>query len=446
VKKKITEYQAQIRTVDAKIDEIKKKAETENREYSAEEQTLLRGYIEEINTLKGKIDLETQLEAAKSNVPTGERLEVVQDAADKPFASLGEYLQAIACAAMPVGDRIGGKPTGVKDPRLLSRMSAEFRAAASGMNEAVPADGGFVVDKDYSTQLIQKAHETGKLINMCQKIPIGEGKNGLRAPYIKETSRATGSRLGGVRVYRKNEAAAGTAARPEFGKFELDLEDMIGLCYATNDLIQDATALGAIVEQGFAQEFGFKLDDEIVRGTGVGQGLGFLNATALTTITKETGQTADTVVIQNINKMWARLWNGSRGRSTWLINQECLPQLEQLSLPVGTGGIPVYLPPGGISGAPYGTMKGRPVMEIEQASALGDAGDISLVDLGEYVLIDKGGVQAAQSLHVLFTTNEMAFRWVYRVNGQPAWASVLTPYKATAGNTVSPFVTLGARA
>lgn len=444
---KLEEHQKRIRDLEARVKAILAKAQAENdRDVTAEELAECKAAQAECRILADKIEV---LNAATSSRPGGDtqgRIEIVADAADKPFDSFGEYLQAIAAAALPRGsDRVGAFTAGVLDRRLISRMDPKYRAA-SGMNEAVPAEGGFLVDKDWSSALIQKAHETGKLVGMCRKIPIGEGKNGIRAPYLKESSRATGSRLGGVRVYRKNEAGAGVHAAPEFGRFELDLEDMIGLCYATNDLIQDATALGAIVEQGFAQEFGFKLDDEIVNGTGAGQGLGFLTAPCLVTVTKETGQTADTINALNINKMWARLWNGSRGRSVWLINQECLPQLEQMTLPAGAGAVPVYLPPGGISGAPYGTIKGRPVMEIEQAAALGDAGDISLVDLNEYVLIDKGGVQAAQSLHVLFTTNEMAFRWVYRVNGQPAWATTLTPYKATSGNTVSPFVTLGARA
>lgn len=287
---KLEEHQKRIRDMEARVKAILAKAEAEgNRDVTAEELAECKAAQAECRILADKIDV---LNAAASSRPGGDsqsRIEIVADAADKPFDSFGEYLQAVAAAALPRGsDRIGRFQAGVLDRRLVSRMSPEFRAAASGMNEATPAEGGFLVDKDWSSGLIEKAHETGKLVSMCRKIPIGEGKNGIRAPYLKESSRATGSRLGGVRVYRKNEAGAGVHAAPEFGRFEMDLEDMIGLCYATNDLIQDATALGAIVEQGFAQEFGFKLDDEIVNGTGAGQGLGFLAAPCLTTITKET--------------------------------------------------------------------------------------------------------------------------------------------------------------
>jgi len=135
----------------------------------------------------------------------------------------------------------------------------------------------------------------------------------------------------------------------------------------------------------------------------------------------------------------------SRLNSVWLINQEIEPQLDTLAVPVGTGGFPVYMPPGGIADAPYGRLKGRPVIAIEQCQALGDAGDIILADFSQYMIADKGGVQSASSMHVLFTTDEMTFRFIYRVDGQPLWNSALTPYKGTS-NTLSPFVTLGARA
>jgi HK97 family phage major capsid protein len=116
-----------------------------------------------------------------------------------------------------------------------------------------------------------------------------------------------------------------------------------------------------------------------------------------------------------------------------------------MTLGVGAGGLPAYMPPGGLSVAPYGTLKGRPIIEIEQCAALGTVGDIMLVDLSQYLTIEKGGLQSASSIHVQFVTDETAFRFVMRNNGQPLWDSPLTPYKGTT-STLSPFITLATRA
>ena len=90
------------------------------------------------------------------------------------------------------------------------------------------------------------------------------------------------------------------------------------------------------------------------------------------------------------------------------------------------GDNPVYLPAGTIATQPYGTLFGRPVIPLEQCSALGDVGDIILADLGEYLLIDKGGINATSSIHVRFLYDENVFRFIYRVDGQPVWNKPLT--------------------
>lgn len=218
----------------------------------------------------------------------------------------------------------------------------------------------------------------------------------------------------------------------------------MGLCYATDELLQDARALESVISDAFAEEFGFKIDDAILNGTGAGQPLGIMNSGALVTVPKETGQAAATIVYENIVKMWARLWARSRQNAVWYINQDIEPQLFRMSLAVGTGGVPVYLPAGGLSQSPYGTLFGRPVISIEHAATLGAAGDILLCDLSQYLLIDKGGINAASSIHVRFLYDESVFRFIYRADGQPIWNSALTPFKGAAAQ--SPFIALATRA
>jgi HK97 family phage major capsid protein len=69
-------------------------------------------------------------------------------------------------------------------------------------------------------------------------------------------------------------------------------------------------------------------------------------------------------------------------------------------------------------------------------------GDLLLASPSQYALITKGGVQAASSIHVRFVYDETAFRFVYRVDGQPVWASSVTANDGS--STISPFVALAA--
>jgi HK97 family phage major capsid protein len=144
-------------------------------------------------------------------------------------------------------------------------------------------------------------------------------------------------------------------------------------------------------------------------------------------------------------KMYSRMFPTSLARAEWYINANIIPQLFTMSLSIGTGGIPVFMPAGGISGQPYNTLFGRPVIAIEQAATLGDAGDIIFADLaGGYILAEKGGIQSDMSIHVRFLYDESVFRFVLRVDGQPVRAASLTPYKGS--DNLSHFIVTAARA
>ena len=351
------------------------------------------------------------------------------------YSSIGHQLLDVARAANP-------DVSGSARAEAIGRLS-KVRAAATGANEGIPSEGGFLVEKDMSNVLSEAAIATGLLSRRCFYIPISANANGLKANLMDETSRANGSRYGGIQVYHAAEAATVTATKPKWRKFEMELHKLFGLMYATDELLQDATALSALVNRWFPGEFGFKLDDVIVSGSGAGQGLGILNSGATVSVPKETGQAAATVAFENIVKMDARLLDSSENSAIWLINRDIKPSLATMTLAVGTGGVPVYLPANAAAGRPFNTLYGREMLSVEQCSTLGTVGDIILADLNEMVFIDKGGIQSAVSIHVQFIYDEQVFRWTYRYDCQPLRKSPLTPYKGS--NTRGPFVTVATR-
>lgn len=419
----------------------------EDRDFTAQEQEqydAILAMVDETKTKLARVEaLQDELRAAPATesqaaplaVAPGASITGGEPATDEqgnPWESFGHQLSAIVEA---------GRPGGRTDERLFV---PEKGAAATGGGANVGSDGGFLIRSQYSDEVYQRAYETGALASRCDRTPIGAGFDSLSVPYIEETSRATGSRWGGVQVYRRNEADTVTANKPKIGEMETKLEDLMGLAYATNRLLRDATAMESIYSKAFSEEFAFRLDDEIYRGSGAGECLGLLNSNALITVAKETGQGAATIQAENLVKMYSRFHAKNRANAVWLYNQDIEPQLYTMGVTVGTGGTPVYMPPGGLSDAPYARLLGRPAIAVEHAESLGTKGDIMLVDLDEYQLIEKGGIEASASMHVRFIYAEMAFRWIMQVNGQPKWKSALTPYKGT--STTSPFVTLAARA
>jgi len=377
--------------------------------------------IEDVATRKAHLS-----EPAPTNDPTP-GLEIGDGPEDRKFNSFGEQLQAVHRAAI-------GTHT---DPRL----GREDRAV-SGHSEGVPADGGFLVQSDFAAGIFKHAHDIGVFFPRCQNTPV-QG-NGLTINVVDESSRVAGSRWGGVLAYWKPEAGTATAQEVKLAQIELKLRKLIAISYATDELLEDTSALGPMISQAFAEEISFMVDDALFRGDGAAMPLGIINAACFVSQAIESGQDADTLVYENLVNMWSLLPPRSQQNAVWQIPQDALPQLMLMTLDVGTAGVPVYLPPGGASGAPYGTIFGRPVIVNEFSPALGDANDVTLADWSQYQVITKGGLKAANSAHVKFAEDEMAFRFTYRVDGQPLWKSAVTPFKSS--NDISPFIGLAERA
>lgn len=354
------------------------------------------------------------------------------------YNHLGEQLLDVMAVANP------NKGTS-QWANAMERLT-KVQAAASGANETIPSEGGFLVEKDSATILSDNSIATGLLSRRCFHVPLSENSNGLKLKLMKETSRANGSRYGGIQAYWAAEADTVTATKPTFREATWELKKLFGLFYATEEILKDASAMAAVVNRWFPMEFGFKIDDAIFRGTGGGIPSGILNAGCTVSQAIETGQVraTDPILYKNCANMYARLLNSSDDNAVWLINRAMMPSLMMMTMPVGTGGSAVFLPSGGASVSPYMTLFNKSIIPIEQCEAPATVGDIVLADLKEYLIIDKGGIQNSVSIHVRFIYDEQTFKWTYRIDGAPIRNAVLTPYKGDASWTQGPFVTLAA--
>lgn len=349
------------------------------------------------------------------------------------FQTFGEFAAEIRTAGMRKA------PT----QRLINTFQNDSYAAIIGMNEGIASEGGALVPPAFSQSIMSRVYAADGLLGRCDSYTIPG--DSMTWPRNLESSRATGSRAGGVRTYWRGEGNAPSTSFPKFGKFTLNPHKLISLAGVTDELLRDASSnvLEQYLNRAFTEDISFEVNAAIVAGTGAGQPIGIKDASCAVSVSKESNQVAATIVPANIVKMWSRLWAGCRGNAVWLINQDIEPQLNLMSFGLGTAGVMMYLPPGGLSSAPYATLMGRPVIPVEQCETLGTKGDIILCDLMQYIVASNGGPVAATSMHLYFDTDQMAYRMTFRIDGAPWWASALTPYKGTA--TQSCIVTLATR-
>lgn len=344
------------------------------------------------------------------------------------FKNFGEFAMCVKAAG-------GDGPDGGAVTRLQNALTTYG-------NEGSGADGGFLVPPDFRRDIAVKVMGEESLIARTDRMVTSS--NSLVLP--KDETTPYGST--GIQAYWESEAGQKTQSKPVLGQNALRLNKLIALVPVTDELLEDAPAIDSYLRRKTPEVMTAKLNTAIFNGTGVGQPLGFLKSPSLITVAKESGQAADSILYANIVNMYSRMRAGSLPNSVWLINQSILPQLLTMAFDPGAtaGKVPVFLPASGAAGAPYGTLLGRPILPIEAASALGDLGDINFVDLSQYLTATKGNdIKTDVSIHLFFDYDVTAFRFVFRVTGQPWWNSPVTP-QASGAATLGQFITLAERA
>jgi HK97 family phage major capsid protein len=344
-------------------------------------------------------------------------------AIDKEFKGSGDYFASIWHNRQ-------------KDASLQAKLVRVRNAFSS----TVPSEGGFLVPETLRSELLRVSLETSVVRPRARVIPMETLR--VPIPAIDSTSNVS-SVYGGIVGYWTEEGAALTASQASFGRVVLDAKKLTAYTEAPNELISDSlVSFQALIDQIFPEALGFYEDDAFLNGTGVGEPLGVLNGTAAISVTKETGQAADTIVWENIIKMYARMLPQSLSRAVWVASIDTFPELATMALTVGTGGGPVWLS-NGVEGPPM-TILGRPVIFTEKAPVIGDAGDINLIDFGFYLIGDRQVMSAQSSEHYKFGNDMTAYRIIERVDGRPWLNSAITPKNN--GATLSPFVKISARA
>ena len=310
---------------------------------------------------------------------------------------------------------------------------------------------GTLIPHGFSTEILDRQKQVNPILSRAMFIPMETPK--LDIPYLEsfDESGTNNAVYGAVVWYWTGEEAQFTGSNAESGAVELVLRTCTGLARVTGTMMKHSPrSIEAILRTAFDYGMSRMINRVAIRGTGAGQPLGVLNsATSRIEVAKETNQTADTFIYDNIGTMLARLYSPDDGigDGVWYANKTVLPQILKLSLAVGTGGSGVFLTNNQIQPRPGLSLLGLPLEFSSQMSAVGDAGDVGLFDWRQYLVgmpAGEGeGAEFAFSIHLYFDYNHTAFRFIFEMDGQPWWPDNFRPEY---GDSQAPFVTLAERA
>ncbi len=447
----IEELKARLADLNDTAKAIQAKADSEKRDLSADEEAQLETIMADFDKTEADIKRREKMAAQeqKLSASAGRR------AAPEQPRNAGDGLPAreVRAAISTPAERnrwgwhnFGDFAAAVKNAALGRAVDSRLENAALSTygTEGVGADGGFAVPPDFRSNIMQKVAGEDSLLSRCDQVPT----SGYSVTFPKDEATPWGS--AGIQGYWDGEAATLTQRKPALEQSTIRVHKLTALVPVTDELLDDAPALGSYVQSKAADVLDFKVTDAIINGSGAGQPLGILNAACTVSQAAEGSQTADTIHGLNLVKMWARMPARWRSTAVWLTHPDAEPQLMSAGLQVGspsgtmTGGALVWMPPGGVSGSPYATLFGRPVIPTQACQALGDVGDIIFAAMPQYAAVTKaGGLKSDSSIHLWFDQGVTAFRFSLRIGGQPWWSTAIAAKNGS--TTYSPFVTLAAR-
>jgi HK97 family phage major capsid protein len=341
------------------------------------------------------------------------------------FKAPGEFFQAVknSCAR-----------GGTLDPRLI------MDAPTTTSSEGIGADGGFLVPPAFRQGVTSAILGEKSLIPYCDQVYV---PGNSFVTVVDGT--APWDNTAGPRAYWIGEGKEIPQSKVALKDTIQRLNKLTCLVPVTEELMEDAPSLDAYLRRTVEAKFVSEQNFCIVQGSGAGEPWGLLNSPALVSVAKETGQDAKTLVLDNILKAWVALAPGSESSAIWLAHKNVLPELMRMSLGAVLSPAPVYLPAGGVSGKPFDTLLGRPVIFSEACPPLGNQGDLILCDLSKYqVTMKASGIRTDISVHAFFEYDTSCFRFVFRCSGSPLWSAPIAARDG--GGYYSPFIAIDERA
>ncbi len=335
------------------------------------------------------------------------------------------------------------RTAGQIDPRLAAipaDVDVSFGASTppTTWNQNAGTGGeGFLVPPDFRQKIWEIAYDERDLLGMVGAEPTQA--NAVMVPRDETTPWGAA----GVQAYWASETGQLKGSKANLTGALMNLHKLYAFVMASDELLADAPMLNDRLTRQAGRAIKWKASEAIFSGTGAGQPLGIQKSAALVTQAKDTGQQTNTVTVTNLTGMMRSILRVG-GTPLWIINQDCVGALAGLTY---ANGWPAWMPSNApLQSSPFdGQLLGFPVMFSEHASAFSQLGDITLVNLDGYYAATKseGGLNFAASIHLFFDLDSTAFRWTFRLAGQPLLSAPITPPKST--TLRSHFVTLAAR-
>lgn len=402
-------------------------AEAEDRDFTAEEQEAYDGKKADLDAIDKRLERGAGLEVAEAAAETvigaaarrGTVIVPPGPEAKTEFSSLGEFMHAVRFN--PNDQRLNY----VEGLGEGGEIGAEMRMDND-------TQGGFMIPPQLRQTIMSVQPQDALVRPRATVIPAGSPPDaGVTIPALDQSGTNPANMFGGVEVQWIAEGEEKPETDATLKSVTLTPHEVAGTVTVTDKLLRNWQAASQFLEDLLRGAVNQAEDYAFLRGTGVHQPLGVINAGATKWINRAV---SNQVSYADLVDMVSRILMRGASSPVWSIPQSVLPQIAKMTDPEGH-----YIWIANARDGFAGTLLGYPVRWNNRAPLLGTKGDIILADWSHYLIKDGSGPFVAASEHVLFKQNKTVVKIFWNVDGAP-WLTA--PIKEENGWEVSPFVGL----
>jgi HK97 family phage major capsid protein len=413
----------------ALISEIKsiltKADENEDKLLSEDQKLEVEAKKEELGKVKSQIELvqgfdeEDLANEEKKSTPVVagriERRAIPGPEAKKSFESLDEWLTAVM--------------NNPNDQRL------EFQEYQSEQRMDSGSAGGFAVPKQFLPEVRSKEAAPSIVRPRASVLPAGTPPDAeITFPALDQEPDAQGNHrlYGGVEVNKVSEGGQKPLTGFALREISLKPHEIAAIIPMTDKLLRNWTAASNWAVRLLRAAMGGFEDNECLKGNGIGGPSSVLDSSAAYAVARAV---SSQISLADLKEMYSR-FGGDEGRGFWPVSRGGFSQLLNIT---GDGGgatniIDVDRSTGSVN------IYGMPVVRTGRMRALGQRGDIALLDLNDYAIKDGSGPIVEMGYDDgQFRNNKRSIKITWNVDGKPLYTK---PFRDEEGYDVSPFVVL----
>lgn len=288
------------------------------------------------------------------------------------------------------------------------------------MTESVDTEGGYLVPEEFRNMMIMYDAEDTLVWQRSTVWPMNAEK--IQFPKLQQNpdvQDAGFDNFAGVTFDWVEEGGEKPETEPNFGMVEMIVHELAGYTEITNTLLDDSVInLVNYLTRLFRSAWYWYTDKSFIQGTGGKQPLGIINDPSILSVFR---QTADTIEVQDVLNMEARMPAVFDSNAVWFITKQGRAALRGQTVTASSKELVLQEMYTDLAKGYDMTILGKPAFLADgKIPALSNTGDLILGTWTWYYIGFRQDFAMDSSRHYKFRNNRTALRCSGRLDGQAA--------------------------